>query len=74
MFFYVILKVHISIHTTRKYARGLEVKLHSFLTSALDRNDWSAQHPNPTLAVTPRKAPLPRYTQFERATGPNWIY
>jgi hypothetical protein len=39
---------------------GVEVKLHAFLTSALDGGEWSASLPD-------------RFTPRERTPGTNWI-
>jgi len=37
-----------------RYKQGTELYCYSFLTSALDRGQWSTLHPNRCTAVTPR--------------------
>jgi hypothetical protein len=49
-----------------RHIRGVEVSLHSFVTTALNGCDWSASHPG---SFTPRKEPW--YPQNMKLGGPN---
>jgi len=49
----------------------MEVKLHTFLASALDGGEWSASHISYfTLRVRPSGAPEPDWTQWQREKVP----
>jgi hypothetical protein len=52
---HLTIKRWLSLKTIRSHTRGLELQLHSFLTSALDVNKESASIYNLHAAVEPRK-------------------
>jgi hypothetical protein len=46
-----------SVHKARRNIRGVEIQLHSFLTSALEGGEWSACHP--CRLISRKQSPVP---------------